>query len=131
IRELRRKIQRGMVQANLTVTIPEDRLSEATYTETLRVDADNIQVPPGILTEIAEDTFAATITAHRLTECLLPVKFDYTGDVRVTQIEVEPATVLVRGPKQVLDRVRALGTQPVALAPSEGVAETQVRSPVP
>lgn len=131
IRELRRKIQRGLVQANLTLTVPDDRLNDATFTENLRIEADHLAVPPGILAEIAEESATLPVTVHRLTERLLPVKLDYTGDARVMQIQVEPTTVLVRGPKQVLDGVQTLNTQPYALtAPADGSAETQVRSQV-
>ncbi|MBI3409534.1 MAG: hypothetical protein HY040_14435 [Planctomycetes bacterium] len=128
IRDIRRKLQRGMVQANLTLLIPEERLNEAVFSDTLRVEAEHIAVPPGILAEITDDTPTITVSAHRLTERLLPVKLDYTGEVRVTQMQVEPAAVLVRGPKQVLDHAQALNSRPYALAsPTDGATETEIR----
>src|SRR5262249_55500114 len=108
IRELRHKLQRGMVQANLMLVIPEERLNDAVYNDTLRVEAEHIPVPPGVLAEITDDSPTVAVTAHRLIERLLSVKLDYTGEVRVTQLQVEPSTVLVRGPKQVLDQAAAL-----------------------
>src|SRR5438034_3530301 len=41
VRELRRKIQRGVVQASLTLTVPEERLNESTFSEILRVEPDH------------------------------------------------------------------------------------------
>jgi len=48
------------------------------------------------------------------------VRLDHTGDARISQVKLEPATVLVRGPKEVLDRARFIATQPyMVTAPDE------------
>jgi hypothetical protein len=131
IRELRRKLQRGLVQATLPLTVPEDRLGDTTFADTLRIDTEHIPVPPGISAELTDESPIVAVAAHRLTERVLPIKLDYTGDARVTEVQVEPSTVLVRGPKQVLDRTQTLKTQPYALAaPVDSAAETVVRSQV-
>jgi hypothetical protein len=41
----------------------------------------------------------------------MPVQFQHTGGERVERAVVEPSTVLVRGPKEVLDREEVLPTQ--------------------
>lgn len=131
IREVRHKLQRGLIQAKASLTIPEDRLSEATFTETVRLDAAHVPTPPGVHAELAADQCTVALTVYRVSERTLPVKFDYTGDVRVTQLKLEPATVTVRGPKQVLDQATALQTQPQALtAPAETSDDSMVRGQV-
>jgi hypothetical protein len=40
---------------------------------------------------------------------------DYAGDLRISSIKMEPASVVVRGPKEILDRARHIATQPYTL----------------
>ena len=56
IREIRRKLQRGLLKANVTLTVSDEKKSEAMFTETLHVDEDAIVVPVGVKIEIAEDS---------------------------------------------------------------------------
>jgi hypothetical protein len=131
IRDIRRKLQRGLIKANLTLTVPEEKKTEAMFNETLHVDEDAIAVPVGVKVEIAEESIAVTV--HRLTERTLPVKLESTGDALVSQIKIEPASVLVRGPKTVLDRAAFLPTQPYAVQASAGTqvpGEANVRDQV-
>ena len=131
IRELRHKLQRGLVQASATLTIAEDRLAETTFCENLHVEASQVTVPAGVVIDLADDGCSIPVTVQRITERQLPVKFDSTGDVRATQVKVEPATVLVRGPKHILDRAQAIHTQPYALTvPSPPTADGVVRGQV-
>jgi hypothetical protein len=116
IRELRRKLQRGLVQASVTLNLAEDRLAETTFCENVHIEPSHLDVPGGVITDLADDRAGLSVTVHRLAERQLPVKLDFTGDVRVTHIELEPATVLVRGPKLVVDHAQAIATQPYALS---------------
>jgi hypothetical protein len=128
IRELRRKLLRGLVQASFTLNIPEERLTETTFTETVHIETSHLEAPAGVMIELADERSSFPVTLHRLSERQLPVKLDFTGAVRVTKIEIEPASVVVRGPKQVLDRAQAISTQPCALtvpASSDGVVRGQ------
>jgi hypothetical protein len=128
IRELRRKLQRGLVQASVTLNLADEHLAETTFSENVHIEASNLEVPAGVMIDLAEDRSGLPVTVHRLGERQLPVKFDFAGEVRVTQLEMEPATVLVRGPKQVLDRVQAIHTQPFPLtvpASSDGIVRGQ------
>jgi hypothetical protein len=128
IRELRRKLQRGLVQAAVTLNLPEERLGETTFTEIVHIEPSHLEVPAGVLIDLADDRSHLAVTVHRLTERQLPVKLDFTGEVRVTQVQLEPATVLVRGPKQVLDHIAAIPTQPCALTvpeSSDGIVRNQ------
>jgi hypothetical protein len=115
IRELRRKIQRGGVQAVVTVTVPEERQFENTITDVAHVSIADIAVPPGVTVELAEDNAIIPVTIHRLVERILPVRLDVAGEVRVSNVKLEPTTVTVRGPKAILDRTSFIATQPCSL----------------
>ncbi len=132
IREVRRKIQRGAVQAIVTVTVPEDKQHENSYADIARVSIADLSVPPGVTVELADDNATIPITIHRLVERILPVRLDVTGEVRVSHVKLEPTTVTVRGPKSILDRVAFIPTQPCSLqadtenASAEPIAREQV-----
>jgi hypothetical protein len=131
MREVRRKLQRGLLKAMLTVIIPEDKKTEEMFTEVLHVDEESIEVPPGIKVELAQDS--VSVMVHRLTERSLPVRLEFTGEARVSQIKIEPATVLVRGPKSVLDQASFLSTKPYAIqvnADAQPSADSKVRDQV-
>ena len=131
IREIRRKLQRGMLKANLTLTVPEEKKAEAMFTETLHIDEDAIAVPVGVKVEIADESMP--ITVHRLSERMLPVKLEWTGDALVSHIKIEPASVMVRGPKSVLDRASFVPTQPYAVqvnADTQANIEANVRDQI-
>jgi hypothetical protein len=131
IRDLRRKLQRSLVQASATLTIADERLAETTFSETLHIDASQIQIPPGVVVDLADDGCSIPVTVQRIGERQLPVKFDSTGDVRITQLKLEPATVLVRGPKHILDRAHAIQTQPFAFTvPNPTTGDNLVRGQV-
>jgi hypothetical protein len=117
IRELRRKIQRGAVQAVVPLAVPEEKQHETSYGDVAHVSIADISVPPGVTVELAEDNASIPVTIHRVIERILPVRLDVTGEVRVSQLKIEPATVTVRGPKAILDRVSFVSTQPCSLRP--------------
>jgi hypothetical protein len=118
IRELRGRLQRGAVQAALTVAVPEGRQKEPVYRETLEVQPTEIPVPAGVVAVVTEGLHQIPVTLYRLAERHLPVRLEYAGEPRVSQVKLEPATVLVRGPKVVLDRARSVPTQPYSPPPS-------------
>src|SRR5262249_25758 len=129
IRELRRKLQRRLVQVAVTLTVPEERQNESSYRDSVRIEATNIPVPPGVMAIVAEEGNTIPYTVHRLSERLLPVRVDYAGEARLSQVKVEPATVMVRGPKDILDRIWSLSTQPYVLpsAPDAVAPNTPLR----
>jgi hypothetical protein len=114
LRDLRTLLQRGAVQANVPVAVPEDRQKDPVYRTTIEVQAAEISVPPGVLTVITEGRNQIPVVLHRLAERHLPIRLEYAGESRITQVKLEPASVLVRGPKALLDRARAIATQPYA-----------------
>jgi hypothetical protein len=118
IRELRGKLQRGEVKVALMLSIPPERSGQSRYRDTLRVEPGDVPVPPGVTVFVFEDRNRIPVTVRRLVERLLPVRLDYT-DERISQVKLDPATVLVHGPQDILDRTRALSTLPYALPSSQ------------
>ena len=55
------------------------------------------------------------MTLHRLVERRLPVRFEHTAEDDIGQVIPEPSAVLVRGPQDILERVRAIPTELRAL----------------
>jgi hypothetical protein len=115
IRELRQQIQRGLVQVAIAFSVPEEHQKDSTYRDRIRVEADLIPTPPGVQTVVAEGRNTIPVTLHRLVERHLPVRLDYAGELRISSIKMEPASVVVRGPKEILDRARHIATQPYTL----------------
>lgn len=122
IRELRRKLQRGLVQVALKINVPDELQNESSYRDSLHVAGNDVPVPPGVVAVVAEEGAVIPYTVRRLTERHLPVRLDYAGESRITQVKVEPATVVVRGPKDILDRLWSISTQPYALPMSPEVS---------
>lgn len=106
IKELRGMLQRGELHVELTLTVPPDRQKESRYLDTVRVEAADVPAPPGVTPMIVEGRNRVPVTLHRLVERRLPVRLEHSPQDR--QVTVEPATVLVRGPEELLDRVRAV-----------------------
>jgi hypothetical protein len=122
LRELRRALQRGQVQVAITLKVPEERLNDSSYRDVIRVEASNIPVPPGVVAVLPDQGGTIPYTVHRLVERHLPVHLEYVGDARITQVKIDPPTVVVRGPKDVVDRMWTINTQACALpAPPENL----------
>jgi hypothetical protein len=117
IRELRGMLQRGEVRVEVTLAVPEDRQDESRYADTIRVEAGDVHAPPGVRALIIEGRNRIPVMLHRLVEKRLPVRFEHAAEDRITRAVVEPATVLVRGPQEVLEHARAIATQVCPLAP--------------
>src|SRR5205823_1383788 len=96
IRELRQAIQHGSVQVGITLTLPEDRPGESTYRDNVRVEAEDVPVPPGVTAMLVEGRNQIGVIVRRLAERRLPVRLEYVGDERISQVRIEPVTVLVR-----------------------------------
>ena len=115
VREVQGMIQHGELQVVLPFTVPAEHLSESRYTESLLVESSDIHTPPGVTASVLEGRNHVSVTLHRLIERRLPVRFDSVSDETGSSVTIEPATVLVRGPQDVLERARAISTQPSEL----------------
>ena len=132
MRDLRRKLSDGQIQVTVLYSIPTDKLKEITYTDVARLSGAQIDVPPGIRIEWNDRNLTIPLTLHQLGERTLPVRLESTGDVRVSQIKIEPPTVVVRGPKAILDRAQGISTLPYEFrAPAdENPAASQAKDTV-
>jgi hypothetical protein len=115
MRELRSQMRHGQIQVVAQVAVPEDAPSENVYHDVVQIDPGNVPVPPGVTAVIGAGTNSVSYSLYRMTERLLPVQLDYSGEMRISDINIEPATVTVRGPKEVLDRARTIATQPYTM----------------
>jgi len=115
IHDLQGMLQRGELQVMLTCHVPDEHLHESRYIDTLVVDSTDIPTPTGVSATVIEGRNRISVTLHRLVERRLPVRFEPLQDEPVGVVQLEPSTVLVRGPQDVLDRVPAIPTQPSEL----------------
>lgn len=128
MRELRQMLQEGGVVVSLILSVPDERKGEAKYLDTLRVDAADVPAPPGVTPMVLEGRNRIPVTLRRVVQRRLPVRLDPPPDDRVNSVRIEPETVLVRGPKVILDRARAVLTQACLLSggPEGGPEQQQV-----
>jgi hypothetical protein len=115
IRELQGMLQRKELSVVLTITVPYERLRESRYSDAVQLEPGDIHAPPGVTPLVPEGRNRIPFTLHRLVERRLPVRFDNIRDDPNVPVLLDPPTVLVRGPQEVLDRVRAIPTQPSEL----------------
>jgi hypothetical protein len=133
IRELQGMLQRKELHALLTVTVPDERLAESRYSDAALLEPGDLHAPVGVTPIVAEGRNRIPVTLHRLVERRLPVRFDHLRDGLSVPLILEPPTVLVRGPKEVLDRARDIPTQPSELParPLHGPANAPALGHVP
>lgn len=115
IRDLQGALQRQEIHVAVTVTVPDERLHEGRYADTLHVESSDVPAPAGVTAMVVEGRNRVAVTLHRLVERRLPVRFEHARDEPPGPVELDPPTVLVRGPQEVLDRVRAIPTRPSEL----------------
>jgi hypothetical protein len=110
IRELRGILQRNELSVSVVVTVPDERLTEGRYSDTVVVEAGDVHAPPGVTVLIADGRNRIPVTLHRLIARLLPVRLDYVGDnpAAAATAEIDPPTVMVRGPQELVERAAAV-----------------------
>lgn len=123
IRDVRNLLHQGELRVEITLTVPENLQNESPYLATVRVDASDVHAPQGVTPLVVEGRNRIPVTLHRLVERPLPVRFTHLLEDRLGQVALEPATVLVRGPREILDRTREVPTQPFLLPAGEKAPE--------
>ena len=111
IRELRGILQRNELSVDVTLTIPDERLNESRYSDTVIIESSDIHAPPGVTPLVLQGRNRIPVTVHRVIERPLPVRFEHAPGEPNIPVLIDPPTVLVRGPQEVLDKLRAVLTQ--------------------
>jgi hypothetical protein len=130
IRELQGMLQHNELQIPMTFAVPAEHLHEARYSDSILVDGTDLHTPPGVTAVVVEGRNRVSLTLHRLIERRLPVRFDAVNEEGAAPVVIEPATVLVRGPQEVLERARVIATQPSELPARSPLAGSVVRVPL-
>src|SRR5262245_48251920 len=112
IRELRALLQREELRVELPFAVPADRLKEPRVAEILTVEASDVHAPPGVTTTLVPGRNQVQLVLNRIIERRLPVCFDRSLETHLGPVVIEPETVLVRGPQEVVERLSAIATQP-------------------
>jgi hypothetical protein len=115
IRELHGMLQRKEVEVVKTITVPDDKLDLARLSDVVVVEPGDINAPLGVNALTSEGRNRVSYTLHRLDEKRFPVRFDHLREGPTGPVLIEPPTVLVRGPREVLERMQMLPTIPSEL----------------
>jgi hypothetical protein len=115
VRELHMMSQRKELQIVKTITVPEERLNESKITDAVIIEPSDINAPIGVTPIVPESKGRIPYVLHRVVERRLPVKFDSLRELPPGPILIDPPTVLVRGPREVLDRMQHINTEPAEL----------------
>jgi hypothetical protein len=127
IRELRGILQRGELRIEMSLTVPDERQAESRYYETLRIEAADVHAPPGVTPIVLEGRNRIPVILHKLVERPVPVRVEPALTASGGAVEIDPPTVQVRGPLEVLERTPAIATQPVSIPlRSEGASNRTV-----
>src|SRR5262249_6356604 len=111
VREARARLQRGDLHVLLTLSVPENRQQESRYSDTVRVHSRDVHPPPGVKVAVVEGQNHVRVTLHRRVDRRLPVRLEHGAEGQVTHVAVEPTAVVVRGPQEILERLRFFPTQ--------------------
>jgi hypothetical protein len=122
LREVRNLLQHGELRIQIPLTVPTERLEESRYLDTISVSAADVHPPPGVTPLVIEGRNHVSVVLHRLVERQLPVRLEQTTLERTGQVTLEPPTVLVRGPQEILEKIRSVPT--VAYAVPNSAATT-------
>jgi hypothetical protein len=114
IREVRAMLQRGELDVDITLPVPEEREGESTILDTVVVDSSDIHTPHGVTVSVVEQHNRIPVTMHRLIEIRLPVRFDSSIEEHYHQATADP--VLVRGPQDILEHTHAISTIPYSIS---------------
>ncbi|HMP03818.1 MAG TPA: hypothetical protein PKC45_15095 [Gemmatales bacterium] len=113
IREVRNLFRDGALRIQQVVTVPEERMQDPSgrVELTVTLDASGLRVPPGVMAVIPSFKNRVSVVARRIIERRLSVRLNHPAGDRLQTTAIEPSQVLVRGPKDVLDRATVALTE--------------------
>jgi hypothetical protein len=123
LRSLRTMLQQDNLRAEVVLRVPDDRQNDSRYVQEVRVDESNIQAPHGVTPLVVEGRNHVQVCLRRLIERRLAVHFSPVPEDFAGQVTIEPPSVLVRGPKEILDRTRVISTLPFNLPDIDAALE--------
>jgi len=115
LRELHGMLQRKEIEVVKTITVPDDKLNLSRINDVVVVERGDINTPLGINALTLDGRNRVSYTLHRMDEKRFPVRFDHVREGPIGPVLIEPAEVLVRGPREVLQRMQAIPTVPSEL----------------
>lgn len=133
IRELRGLLQRGEVAVAVPYSVPTERASDSRFLDTIGVKAEQVAAPPGVTVTVLAGQNRVPVTLRRLIERPLPVTVDHALGDRAGAVAVEPPTVVVRGPQEVVERLTSVPTRPFLLprnTPTDAMQDVPTRSSI-
>lgn len=130
LREVRTMCDQNRIKIERNISVPKDRdlKEEAVFSTYLELDADSLPLPSGVMAKIPEPFNKVSVSLRRIIEkemrvqCLIHLSEEY--QTVESSLEVEPKTVLVRGPKTLLDQETSISTEKWFITPRSIFSES-------
>jgi hypothetical protein len=129
LREVRGLLQREELRVELNYAVPPERVADLRVDETLSVDVAELHTPSGVTASLIPGRNQVRVILRRLGERRLPVRFDHSFEPPLGPVTIDPPTVLVRGPQEILQRLTAIPTQPWILPSARRTPGLEQRPP--
>lgn len=133
IRELQMLLQRKELQVVKRITVPDDRLNDSRIADWVAIEASDINAPVGVTPIVSEGRNQIQYILHKLVDRRLPVRFDCLQEGVTGPFILDPPSVVVSGPQDVLERAQFIKTQPaeVPSRPANAAPNVGAAGPVP
>ena len=116
IREFQRSLEHDECVSKIEYSVTEERLGEYKFGDNVVISESDIPVPQGVRARLVDGKNKIPVTVYRVGEKLIPVRLEsgMEGSV-LKQILIEPASVLVKGPIEILERTKSMPTHFTAI----------------
>ena len=112
MREVELRLKRDDFRIKMGISIPPERLLENSWEEQLTVEADSLPVLPlGVSVTLDERSNRISFLVTRIVERELPVRLVTDLGTAPPDLVLDPPSVTVRGPKEVLQNAIFIPTQ--------------------
>ena len=116
IRELRRALEHDEFISKIEYSVTEDRVSEQKFGDNVVISESDIPVPQGVRARLVDSKNKIPVTVYRMGEKLIPVRLESGMEgSALSQILIEPSSVLVKGPIEILERTKSMPTHFTAI----------------
>lgn len=104
LREVQEAISRNEIGVAIDYSIPEDQVDRNRVEDSVRVEATDLKVPPGVVVAPIDGRNRVPVTLSRLGEKILKVRVETSKDLE-PRLRVIPETARVKGPRDLLERL--------------------------